>query len=179
MKAAFIFFAGLLATAGAGAPPPGASAGNADGGSFPREYSTQFRLRGETLYNDRSGLTTVYVNELAATAVDSGAAVFPYGAVIVMEFARPRTDGMGQLLRDPQGQPLRGEIEHVDVMRRGAGFGAAYGESRSGEWEFASYGPAGNVLVAADGAAQCAACHLKAGANRDFVFRKRSWDVKP
>lgn len=34
---------------------------------------------------------------------------------------------------------LKGEIEHVDVMKRGKNFGEAYGAHRAGEWEFAGY----------------------------------------
>ena len=155
-------------------PPPTASAQAIDRVGFPRDYAAQFRQLGATLDNP-GGLTTVFANELAASASTSEGAQFPHGSVILMEFASPQRDGEDQLLRDPHGQPLKGGIAHIDVMRRGAGFGATYGASRAGEWEFASYGPDGGTLIAPDKAQHCAACHLKAGAAKDFVYRTRSW----
>ena len=55
-------------------------------------------------------------------------------------------------------------------MRRGGGFGEVYGASRAGEWEFASYRADGTTLIEPANAVQCAACHLKAGAEKDFVL---------
>jgi ketosteroid isomerase-like protein/mono/diheme cytochrome c family protein len=144
---------------------------------FPRSYAAQFHALGGTQSDPNSELTTVFANELAASAARSEGGRFPDGAVIVMEFARPQKDGEDQLLRDAHGQPLKGEIAHVDVMRRGAGFGAAYGASRAGEWEFASYRPDGSTLIPPARAQHCAACHQKAGADKDFVFRRRSWSA--
>jgi len=166
-----------------GMPPRSAEAGanasaaaGADRVGFPRDYSALFRRLGATL--DRpGGLTTVFANEIASAASASEGAQFPNGSVILMEFANPQRDGEEQLLRDAHGQPLKGEIAHIDVMRRGAGFGAMYGASRAGEWEFASYRPDGSTLIPPDKAEHCAACHLNAGAGKDFVFRTRSWNA--
>ena len=156
-------------------PAVAAGAGATDRVGFPRGYAAQFRRLGGTLDQPNTGLTTVYANELATSASTSEGTQFPNGSVILMEFADPQRDGEDQLLRDAHGQPLKGEIAHIDVMRRGPGFGASYGESRAGEWEFASYRADGSTLVAPDKAQHCAACHLKAGAAKDFVFRTRSW----
>ena len=139
---------------------------------FPADYA-RLRQLGEALYSERSGVTTVYVNALAAQAADSGATVFPDGAVIIMEFTKAVKDEAGKLLRDAQGVLLKGEIEHVDVMRRGA---ADEGDAnRAGHWSFASFAADGKVLVAPGDAATCANCHRGAGAEKDFVFRKRPW----
>lgn len=154
-----------------------ADAAEPDQRGFPRDYAQNLRQQGEPSYNERSGVTTVYVNELAANAAAAGAKQFPSGAEIVMEFAQAVRDETGQPRRDAQGRLLKGPVEHVDVMRRGAGFGAAYGESRAGEWDFASYGPDGKVLVASTDAAKCAACHRNAGEDKDFVFRTRPWSA--
>jgi len=175
-----IFIASLasfLGTAGAareGMPGAAAPTG-ADRVGFPARYRTQFRVMGGTVSNDAHGLTTVYANDLAAAAAGTEAHDYPYGAVILMEFAEPQRDGEDQLLRDARGQPIPGPILHIDVMRREAGFGAGYGASRAGEWEFASYRADGGTLIPSSQGAHCAACHLKAGAEKDFVFRKRSW----
>ena len=143
---------------------------------LPAEYRTRFRVLGSTVHDDQHGLTTVYANDLVAAVANTEAAHYPNGAVILMEFADPQRDGEGQLMRDARGQPLKGPITHVDVMRRGGGFGEAHGASRAGEWEFASYRADGTILIAPASAEQCAACHLKAGAEKDFVFRLRSWE---
>jgi len=167
-------FLGTAGTARDGAPG-GASSTGADRVGLPADYRTQFRAMGGTVVSDTHGLTTVYVNDPAAAAAATEAQAFPYGAVILMEFAEPQRDGEEQLLRDASGQPIPGPILHIDVMRREPGFGAGYGASRAGEWEFASYRADGGTLVPSSQGAHCAACHLKAGASKDFVFRKRSW----
>jgi hypothetical protein len=146
---------------------------------FPADYHHRLRQVSDTVFLERSGLTTVYANELAASSPGFSQARYPNGSVIMMEFAKPQIDGEGELLRDAKGVPLKGEIEHIDVMRRGAGFGDAYGESRAGEWEFASYAPDGRTLQSPDKTAHCAGCHRNAGADKDFVFRTRPWTTTP
>jgi uncharacterized protein (TIGR02246 family) len=158
-----------------GAAPVAASARQVDRVGFPRDYALQFHGLGGTLNDESQGLTTVYANELAASATGAEQANYPYGSVILMEFAEPQRDGEQQLLRDARGQPLKGAVAHIDVMRRAAGYGTTYGKDRAGEWEFASYRADGSTLISSDHAAHCAACHLKAGAAKDFVFRLRSW----
>ena len=94
-----------------------------------------------------------------------------------MEFAQPQRDGEGELLRDSGGQPLKGKIDYIAVMRRVAGLGGIYGDERAGEWEFSTYRPDGSVQIAPDKAVQCASCHRKAGPDKDFVYRKRRWSA--
>jgi ketosteroid isomerase-like protein len=157
---------------------PGASRA-ADRVGLPSEYAAHFHVLGGTVYGERHGLSTVYANDPVASAANSAQANYPNGSVIVMEYAAPVYDGEEQLLRDPHGQPLKGAIARIDVMRRGAGYGQMYGPSRAGEWEFASYRADGSTLIAPTDAAQCAACHLKAGPEKDFVYRSRSWEPAP
>jgi hypothetical protein len=128
------------------------------------------------VYHERSGVSTVYANALAASAPGFSQARYPNGSVILMEFAEAVIDGEGQVVRDAQGAPLKGAIAHIDVMRRGSGFGEAYGENRAGEWEFASYAPDGRTLQAPDKTAHCAGCHRNAGADKDFVFPHAALD---
>lgn len=149
----------------------------ADRVGFPADYTRTLRQVSDTVFLERSGLTTVFANELAASAPGFSQARYPDGSVIMMEFANPQRDGEGELLRDRDGTPLKGEIVRIDVMRRGEGFGAVYGENRAGEWEFASYKPDGSRIAAADQTAHCAGCHRNAGADKDFVFRTRSWNT--
>lgn len=160
---------------GDAAPPALPSATGGPDPGVPPEYTTRFRALGGTLHDEQHGLTTVYANELAAAVTRTEAAHYPDGSVILMEFAEPRRDGEEQLLRDANGQPLKGPITHIDVMRRGGHRNGPNDKSRAGEWEFASYRADGTTLISASSAEQCAACHLKAGAEKDFVFRLRPW----
>lgn len=146
---------------------------------LPADYAHQLRQVSDPVFNERSGVTTVYANDIAASASGFPPARYPNGSVILMEFAEALRDGEGELLRDARGAPLKGPVAHIDVMRRGAGFGEAYGEDRAGEWEFASYARDGRTLQSPDHAASCAACHRNAGADKDFVFRTRAWNAVP
>ena len=158
----------------ASAPAAGAAAGaGMTGTSLPANYRG-LKLLGVKVALAEPSIHTVYANEHAAATFGTGRPPFADGSIIIMEFANAVRDGEGELVRERDGTPLRGEVVHVDVMRRGPGLGAAYGESRAGEWEFASYRPDGGVLVAPESGAQCAACHRGAGAERDFVFRAGS-----
>jgi len=156
-----------------------AQVGAPDRVGFPADYRHTLRQVSDVIYQEGSGVSTVYANDLAASAPGFSQARYPNGAVIVMEFARPQIDGEGELLRDAHGAPLKGEIVHIDVMRRGTGFGEAYGDDRAGEWEFASYASDGRTLQPPDKTAHCAACHRNAGADKDFVFRTRPWATAP
>jgi cytochrome P460 len=115
---------------------------------------------------------TIYTNASGAGVTAAGQRPYPYGSVFVAEWRN--------VLRDPAGAPLRegetlrtGPVFRIDVMRKGAGYGAAYGAARSGEWEYVSYAPDGSALTPAGRSGGCAGCHRNAGAERDFVFRGR------
>ena len=58
-------------------------------------------------------------------------------------------DAAGAALRDG-GELRTGPVFRIDVMRKAAGFGEAYGASRSGEWEYVSYAPDGSALTPAE-----------------------------
>jgi hypothetical protein len=158
-----------------GGAAPATKTGATDRVGLPRDYATAMRRVRDTVYDEKSGLTTVFANELAASTAGFSQQQYPDGAVILMEFTQPQRDGEGELLRDARGVPLKGPIEHIDVMRRATGFGETYGAERAGDWEFASYLSDGSVRIAPDKGARCAACHRNAGADKDFVFRTRPW----
>jgi ketosteroid isomerase-like protein len=158
------------ASAPAAAPAAGAAGAGKTATRLPVDYRA-LKLLGVQVARAEPSVHTVYANEHAAATFATGRPPFPDGSIIVMEFANAVRDGEGELVRERDGTPMRGEVLHVDVMRRGPGLGAAYGDSRAGEWEFSSYAPDGGVLVAPENGAQCAACHRGAGADKDFVFR--------
>jgi uncharacterized protein (TIGR02246 family) len=152
-------------------PAPAGASATADRVGFPRDYRAALKLLGVAEKQNEPSITAVYGNDLAASITRAGQLPYPYGTVIAMEFAHGVRDGEGQLMHDAAGAPLKAEVARVDVMRRERGYGVAYGESRAGEWEFASYRPDGTTLLSPENSAACAACHLKAGAERDFVYR--------
>lgn len=163
-----------LAQPRAAASPAPVSSSGVDRVGFPADYRQGFKLLAVAARDDGSEIMTTYANAAAASVTQASQLPYPDGAVIVMEFAAPFRDGEGQLLRDSSGNLVKGEVAHVDVMRRGSGFGAMYGAQRAGEWEFASYSREGKTLIAPENAGHCAACHMKAGVEKDFVFRSQS-----
>lgn len=129
------------------------------------------RIRTTAIENDAKTLT-IYANAPAAAVTEGSQRPYPHGSVFVAEWRNVLRDAAGAPLRD--GSELRtGPVFRIDVMRKGPGFGAAYGAARSGEWEYVSYAPDGGALTPANRSASCAACHQNAGAERDFVFRGR------
>lgn len=139
---------------------------------FPKEYRTTFKVLGGPARTnvDPSMVLTAYGNDLAASLPNAAPLPYPNGSIIVMEFAEALKDSAGKPLLDENGRPQKGNVQRVDVMRRGEGFGEAYGASRSGEWEFAGYHLDGTYSTPPAKSASCAQCHQKAGAARDFVF---------
>jgi hypothetical protein len=141
--------------------------------AFPAGYQQTFHVVRIANKTEKTLLGTIYANDAAASVKESSQLPYPAGAVIVMEWAEPLRDANGTLLTDAEGLWRKGRVVRVDVMQRGAGYGAAYGDKRSGEWEFASYAPDGSSLQPSATAASCAECHRRAGPARDFVFRGR------
>lgn len=156
------------AAAGAGA---GTSA--VDRVGFPRDYRADLKLLAVSARDAEPSVMTAYGNALAASGMASGSVAYPYGTVFAVEFAHGVRDGETQLMHDESGTPLKADVARIDVMRRERGYGEVYGDSRAGEWEFASYRPDGTTLIAPENAGACAACHRKAGAERDFVYGLR------
>jgi hypothetical protein len=137
---------------------------------FPQDYRTTLQQLAPTTLNQQGTLQTAFGNGPAASMTDRPGGSYPDGSVLVMEFAAALRNEDGTLRVDAAGTPERGDVLHVDVMRRGQGFGEAYGRNRAGEWEFVSYRLDGSYHTRPSKSASCAACHLKAGAERDFVF---------
>lgn len=139
---------------------------------FPKDYQNTFQvIRGPNPARE-STIATVYANASAAGVSEIERIPYPNGAIIVMEWAEPMRDASGTPEVDTKGIPRKGAVVRIDVMQRGEGYGAAYGDKRAGEWEFASYRPDGSEFTPPASPVACAACHAKA-APRDFVFRGR------
>ena len=144
---------------------------------FPTDYEKKFTvLRAKTDAKDATQVT-IYGNAQTASITELAALPYPNGAVIVMETASLKKGADGEALVDAEGKYLRDLVLGLHVMRREAGFGAAYGSNRSGEWEYAEYRADGTYITPPPKTAACSACHVKAGPERDFVFKARFSDT--
>ena len=160
----------------ADSPGTGKPAPALDRVGFPEGYSKGFEVLRVVNKAAEGKVVTVYGNQLAATVTNQSQLPYPYGSVLVMETAKAREDAAGKPLLDHQGSLQKAAVTGLHVMRRGAGFGAAYGQNRAGEWEYVEYKPDGSYLTPPQKSASCAECHLKAGAARDFVYKARFAD---
>jgi len=143
------------------------SAPSTDRVGLPKDYQTAWKLLRTVEDKGSNTVKVVYANDAAASR-KSGA--YPYGAVIVMETWSTVQDSQKKALLDDAGHFRRDKVTGLHVMRKEPGFGEAYGQNRSGEWEFVEYRPDGSYLTAPAASAKCAACHLKAGTEKDFVY---------
>lgn len=151
-------------------PPPGPST---DRVGFPRDYARRFELLRRVVRREDGRIITVYGNAAAAAVTDAQRLPYPYGSVLVMESTSLAKDSDGRLLLDARGEPRPDGVTGLHVMRREKGFGEAYATNRTGEWEYVEYRPDGSFLTPPEKSGTCAACHLKAGASKDFVYQAR------
>ena len=75
--------------------------------------------------------------------------------------------------KDERGGPRKGNVVGLHVMRREKGFGEAYGKNRTGDWEYVEYRADSSYITPPSKSFACAECHVKAGADRDFVYHGR------
>jgi plastocyanin len=147
--------------------PPALPEPDFDQVGLPANYATTFMPFYVLDRPDNRQVRVVYANDAAIAGVP-----FKRGSILVMETwaaklaqGRPVLGADGRFQRDtiPPG---------IFVMRKERWFGRRYKEHQTGEWEYASFSPAGMPRVVGDAGAQsCAICHLDAGAARDWVYR--------
>jgi plastocyanin len=151
-------------------PPTPRPAPSEDRVGFPEGYPENFRLLFVFDRPDNRQVRVICGND-AAASVQPGDP-FPYGSVMVMETWRARLGEDGQPVLDDDGHFIRESLSGIFVMRKEEGFGQAYLEDRSGEWEYVAYRPNGEHLTPPERTNNCASCHLRqAGESVDFAFR--------
>ena len=96
---------------------------------------------------------------------------FPYGSILVMETWRAKLDADGKVAKDSNGHLLRETLNGIFVMRKEEGFGEAYQDLRTGEWEYVAFRPDESYSTPPQNTANCAACHLASNETKDWVFR--------
>ena len=181
-RAMCVIGAVLLGAAASSEPPTkssvdsalAATAPTADRVGFPKDYRARFKVLGVIVKEQELRVNTVYGNEQAASVTSRDKLPYPEGSIIIVEFTEALKDANNQVVRDASGALQSGAVDHIDVMKRGKGFGEAYGENRSGEWEYAGYRLDGSYTTPPDKSVQCAACHRTAGPENDFVFRMKA-----
>jgi plastocyanin len=137
---------------------------------FPEGYEKNFKLLFVFDRADNRQVRLICGNDIAASRKPGEP--FPYGSVLVMITFRAKLDADNKVLRDDGGHFIRSGLAGIFVQRKEKGFGEAYGEDRSGEWEYVAYRPDGSHLTPPQNTNTCAACHLRqAGEAVDFVFR--------
>jgi hypothetical protein len=156
--------------AGEADDPP---APTADRVGFPKGYRETFEVLRSVDREEKKQVVTVYGNDKAATVRSADDLPYPNGSVIVMETADAKKGPDGNPLLDDKGRYRKGGVVGLHVMRRGKGFGEAYGKNRTGEWEYVEYKEDESYLTPPKKSFACAECHVKAGKGRDFVYRGR------
>ncbi len=140
---------------------------------FPAGYMTNFTVLRTVERDGGAKLVTIYGNALAASVTNKAHLPYPMGSVIVMETCAAIRGPGGGAEREATAGSKRGAILGLHVMRRGPNFGAAYGDRRSGEWEYVEYRADGSYLTPPQKSSACAECHRKAGPDLDFVYKAR------
>ena len=140
---------------------------------FPKDYAKTFEVLRTVERPEKQQVVTVFGNERAASVRRIEDLPYPYGSVIVMETAGALKGEQGKPRLDDKGRVRKGDVVGLHVMRREKGFGEAYGKNRTGDWEYVEYRPDGTYITPPRKSFACAECHVKAGRDRDFVYRGR------
>jgi Cytochrome P460 len=160
--------AGLLAEEAQDAPAPAV-----DRVGFPKDYREKFAVLRSVNRSEKQQVVTVFGNEMAASITSADQLPYPYGSILVMETASVQKDSQGKPLLDAKGSFRRDQVVGLHVMRREQNFGEAYGKNRTGEWEYVEYRADGGYITPPQKSFACAECHVKAGRERDYVYRGR------
>ncbi len=136
---------------------------------FPEGYQDNFKLMFAYDRLDNRQVRVVCGNDLAAS-IKPGEP-FPHGSILVMETYRAKQDADGKVVPDANGHFIREALLGIFVMRKEPGFGEAYQGLRTGEWEYVAYRPDMSYLTPPENTANCAACHVGATQDKDWVFR--------
>ena len=141
--------------------------------AFPEGYPEKYQVLRLVDKADKKQVVTVYGNDAAASTKGTSQLPYPYSSIIVMETSSALTDSQGKVMLDDKGHYRKDKVLGLHVMRKERGFGQVYGQNRTGEWEYVEFRPDRGYLTPPEKSSVCAECHLKAGRERDFVYRGR------
>lgn len=137
---------------------------------FPTGYRNTFRKLLTFDRPDNGQIRVIWGN--AAAANTPYWATFPYGSVILFESFPALRNADGTFQTDENGRFIPGDLATLFVKRKEPGFGEAYQQNRNGEWEYVAYRPDGSLQTTPQNSGACAVCHLNAGPQRDWTFRR-------
>ena len=140
---------------------------------FPDGYQNGFKFLYVYDRADAKSITYVCGNDAAASTRQGQA--FPFGSVIVFESWRPKEDAAGNTIKDASGHLIRTMLNAIFVMKKEQGFGEAYQQFRTGEWEYVAYRPDKTYQTPPSGSATCSSCHQASNKDRDWTFR--AWEL--
>ncbi|MBM3787062.1 MAG: hypothetical protein FJW30_22115 [Acidobacteria bacterium] len=153
-------------------PPP---APTLDRVGFPANYQATFKKLLTFDRPDNGQIRVVWANPVAA---DTPAWLpYPYGSVLLFESWTSKRDAQNNILLDENGRFVPDTLTTLFVKRKEPGFGEAYLHNRNGEWEYTGYRPDGTTQTAPAASGNCAICHLDAGAQNDFTFRRERFGI--
>jgi plastocyanin len=136
---------------------------------FPTDYQENFKIMYIYDRQDNRQVRVICGNDVAASAKQGEP--FPYGSILVMETWRAKLDADGKVVKDSNDHFVRESLSGIFVMRKEEGFGEAYQDLRTGEWEYVAFRPDGSYSSPPQNTANCAACHLGSNESKDWVFR--------
>lgn len=173
MKNVLLLFSACALVLPAAAGETNRPAPAADRVGFPTNYAKAYEVLRTVSREEGKKVVTVYGNAQAASVTNISQLPYPYGSILVMETASTLKDSNGKPRAGSSGALQKDKVLGLHVMRRGKDFGAVYATNRSGEWEFVEYRPDGSYITPPQKSATCAECHIKAGAEKDFVYKAR------
>lgn len=140
---------------------------------FPEDYQTKFKFGYVYDRKDAKSVQYICLNDAAAGAKQGEP--FPFGSVIVFEQWRPKEDAQGNTIKDASGHLIRATLNALFVMRKEPGFGTAYQQFQTGEWEYIAYRLDKSFQTPPQGTGNCAACHRASNKDRDWTMR--AWEL--
>lgn len=140
---------------------------------FPQGYQQTFTKLLQFDRSDNGQIRVIYGNALAANT--RWWEPYPYGAVLLFESWGSQRDAQNNLVYDGNGRLIPTALTTLFVQRKERGFGEAYGPNRNGEWEYMSYRPDGTAANAPTTTGACAVCHVLAGPQNDYIFRRQDF----
>lgn len=141
--------------------------------NFPQGYQQTFTKLLTFDRIDNGQIRVIWGNALAANT--PWWEPYPYGAVLLFESYGSQRDAQNNLVLDANGRLIPTTVATVFVQRKERGFGEAYGPNRNGEWEYMSYRPDGTAANAPTTTGACAVCHIQAGPQNDYIFRRQDF----
>src|SRR5262249_61855591 len=123
---------------------------------FPTGYKDTFHLLYTFDNYQNRQIRKVYGNDTAASVNPGQVFNFPYGSIVLFESYTVQEDSAGEPVLDANGRFIPASLTTIFVMRKEQGFGTDYKELRNGEWEYASYRPAGTTATTPSATGRCA-----------------------